>query len=322
MSSAVDRQLGAGTVEGFPTITLTSADRTTQADFVPEANMLCCSLRYRGAEVLHKGDGVHAYASRGATMGIPLLHPWANRLSSYEYRVAGKHVVLPHGTGLIADDGAGLPIHGVVPGLMRWDVSARNAQRLRARFRWASPPLLRLFPFAHELTVDVTIATGTLTIATTLLSTGDDSVPVSFGYHPYLRIPGIRRQDWQVDIGASRRLVLDERMIPTRERQPVARRALILEDTSLDDGFDALAAPATFAASASDTRIAAEFLEGYAYAQIYAPARSDFVCFEAMTAPTNALNSGDGLRLLNPGEQHHAAFTIAVTGKFTDGVDD
>jgi hypothetical protein len=29
------------------------------------------------------------------TMGIPLLHPWANRLSGFEYHVADKHVVLP-----------------------------------------------------------------------------------------------------------------------------------------------------------------------------------------------------------------------------------
>jgi aldose 1-epimerase len=99
MSSAIDHDTSASTVDGFPTITLTSADRTTEAVFVPAANMLCCSLRYRGAEVLDRGGGVYAYASRGKTMGIPLLHPWANRLSSYEYRVAGKHVVLPRGPG-------------------------------------------------------------------------------------------------------------------------------------------------------------------------------------------------------------------------------
>jgi hypothetical protein len=46
-------------------------------------------------------------------MGIPLLHPWTNQLASYEYHAAGKHVILPGGTGLVPDDEAGLRIHGV-----------------------------------------------------------------------------------------------------------------------------------------------------------------------------------------------------------------
>jgi len=35
-------------------------------------------------------------------------------------------------------------------------------------------------------------------------------------------------------------------------------------------------------------------LEGHSYAQVYAPAGGDFICFEPMTAPTDALVSGDG----------------------------
>jgi hypothetical protein len=31
-----------------------------------------------------------------------------------------------------------------------------------------------------------------------------------------------------------------------------------------------------------------------------------------MTAPTNALRSGDGLALVAPGEEHRAAFTLAL----------
>jgi len=55
-----------------------------------------------------------------------------------------------------------------------------------------------------------------LEIATTVRATGPDPVPVSFGFHPYLRVPGARRNTYRVSLGAFRRLVLDERMIPTR----------------------------------------------------------------------------------------------------------
>jgi galactose mutarotase-like enzyme len=38
----------------------------------------------------------------------------------------------------------------------------------------------------------------------------------------------------------------------------------------------------------------------------------DFVCFEPMTAPTNALLSGDGLRSVDPSESFSAKYTITV----------
>ena len=39
--------------------------------------------------------------------------------------------------------------------------------------------------------------------------------PVTFGYHPYLRLPGVPRAAWHVELPVVRRLELDERGIPT-----------------------------------------------------------------------------------------------------------
>jgi aldose 1-epimerase len=81
------------------------------------------------------------------TMGIPLLHPWANRLNGFHYRVAGEGVALPHGESLIPLDDSGLPIHGAMPALMRWEVARVSHTSLTGRLRWTSAELLRLFPF-------------------------------------------------------------------------------------------------------------------------------------------------------------------------------
>jgi len=109
--------------ERVDSVRLCSADGSTEAEFVPEANMVCGLLRYQGVECLHQGGGVGAYALDGMTMGIPLLHPWANRVNGFPYRVADKEVVLPRGENLIPLDDAGLPIHGAMPALMRWEVA-------------------------------------------------------------------------------------------------------------------------------------------------------------------------------------------------------
>ena len=80
---------------------------------------------------------------------------------------------------------------------------------------------LELFPFAHELRFDASLSDQALTITTTSRATGEDPVPVSFGYHPYLRVPGAGRETWKVTLGAFRHLIVDERMIPTGEREPI-----------------------------------------------------------------------------------------------------
>ena len=302
-----------GSADGFDSITLTSADGTTSAEFVPAANMLCCSLTVDGDELLDRRRGVRAYAEQGKTMGIPLLYPWANRLARFGYRAAGRDVTLSEDDSRIPRDDAGLPIHGVLPGLLRWELEDRRApDAIAARLRWGSDELLELFPFVHEVRCEASIGRGELTLATTVTAATDAPVPVSFGYHPYTRVPGAGRDDWLVTLGASDRLVLDHRSIPTGERAPIEREPFRLAGVSLDDAFDAPSDP-VFTAAVGDAALAVAFLGGYSYAQVFAPAGQEFICFEPMTAPTNALDSGDGLTVLGPGESYRAAFRITLS---------
>jgi aldose 1-epimerase len=306
--------------DGFDSIVLTSADGSTTAEFVPDANMLCCSFIVDGDELLDRRRGVRAYAEQGKTMGIPLLYPWANRLAWFGYRAADKEVTLSTEDERIPRDGNGLPIHGVLPGLLHWELLESGADTggaVAARLAWRSDELLELFPFAHELGVEATVGRGELTITTTVTAGDDGPVPVSFGYHPYTRVPGAGRDDWQVTLDASNQIVLDDQSIPTGERAPIERQSFPLAGVSLDDAYDASPdvgeGPATFAAAAGDATLTVEYLSGYAYAQVFAPPGQEFICFEPMTALTNALNSGDGLTVVAPGESYRAEFRIALS---------
>ena len=44
--------------------------------------MVGSSLADGEVEFLGQRRGLHAYVTTGRTMGIPILYPWANRLSS------------------------------------------------------------------------------------------------------------------------------------------------------------------------------------------------------------------------------------------------
>ena len=304
-------------VDGFATVGIVSGGGALEAHFVPDANMLCHSLTHDGVELLHTGRGVEAYATRGKTMGIPLLHPWANRLSRPGYAVGGHEVTLPPPDGRYGLDPNGLPIHGALPGLLRWEVIETGAtDRMSARLDWSAaggPGLMELFPFAHELRIDALVGDAGLELVTTLRATGDAAVPVSFGYHPYLCPPGdAPRADWRVSLGATERLVLDDRMIPTGATVPLEPQRFALDGQSWDDGLAGLTSPPEFSVSAGAQTVTVTFDDGFAYAQVFAPDGQDFICFEPMTAPTNALQDGSALTLVAPGEEYRTAFSIAV----------
>jgi aldose 1-epimerase len=299
----------------LPTVTISSPTRETEAEFVPRANMVCCSLRHRGAELLDSAHGLQAYAERGKTMGIPLLYPWANRLAEPSYQVGETIVRLPPPDQRYATDPNGLPIHGALPDHLRWqtdDGSPRD--RLSARLGSDAPALRELFGFEHELELQAQVAPGTLTLTTTLRATGSQSVPVAFGFHPYLTIPGTPRGRWQVTLGASERLVLDDHMIPTGRREPLAEREFTLGEQSWDDGLAGLDPESPrFSVSDGETTVTVTFEEGFGYAQVYAPPAHDYICFEPMTAPTNALRSGEGLTLVAPGGEYRTRWSVSVT---------
>jgi galactose mutarotase-like enzyme len=134
-------------VEGYDAIRLRSASAHLDATFVPTAGMVGASLRDAGDELLGRGLGVHCYARGGTTMGIPLVHPWANRLAADEYRVNGTVVRLRPDSPLVARDEHGLPIHGLLGGSPHWVLRHANGNgngnphgRSRPRSTSASTP--------------------------------------------------------------------------------------------------------------------------------------------------------------------------------------
>jgi aldose 1-epimerase len=307
-------------IEGsLESVCLIDKGAALEATFVPAAGMICCSLRHRGEELLAQNDGISAYAERGKTMGIPLLYPWANRLADFEYEVAGRTVAVPHDPGRIALDPNGLPIHGVIGGRMAWEITrgpGGDGRSLSAELSWSEsePELFEVFPFRHELRYEARLDDGRLEIVVTVHACGADTVPVAFGFHPYLCLPGVPRERWRIELPPMRRLALDANQIPNGLEGAEPAESFELSERVYDDGFDAVSETAWFSAAVAGRRIELAFREGYPCAQVYSPSGGQFICFEPMTAPTNALRSGTGLRLLAPGERYSSAFSVRVEG--------
>ena len=293
-------------------VTLRDPSSALSAVYVPGAGMIATSLSDDGTELLGQRRGLDAYVSAGKTMGIPLLYPWANRLSAKTYELDGETVTLASDAYGVRTDGNGLPIHGLLAAYPGWRIQAVSDQKLTAELDFgARHELAASFPFPHLVELTVELSDRTLTVSTIVTPTADKAVPLVYGYHPYLRLPDVPRAQWQVDMPTMRHLLLDDTGLPTGTTEARPATAEPLGDTVFDDGFDQVADGAVFAVSGGGRRLEVRFERGYPAAQIFAPAGETVICFEPMTAPTDALRRG-GYRCARPGAPDTTAFSIKV----------
>ena len=308
-----DAAVRIGAVEGEAAVTLSAGE--LEATFLPGLGLLGTSLRHRGQELLALPGGVAGYRGGNVT-GLPLLAPWANRLPGWRYRAAGAEVDLD-GLDLHTDPG-GLPIHGTLTAHGGWRLERLAAEDgsavLQASLDYgAFPELLAAFPFPHRLTVTLTVREATLAVAITLEATGQRPVPVAFGWHPYLRLPGAPRAAWRLLLPDRVHRDLDDRGLPTGKTADEPAEADPVGDRTYDDLYALGQGPAArhLGLEAAGRRLLVGYGQGYGHAQVFAPPGADFVCLEPMTGPTAALAVGT-TPLVDPGGSFTAEFTVRV----------
>ena len=292
---------------GEPAVELVSGGLA--ATFTPGIGMTGVSLRSRGDEYLALPGGLDALRS-GRTGGLPLLAPWANRLAQRRYRAAGVTVSLEDPD--LPVDEHGLPIHGFLVGAPGWSVDRLATRGDTARLRASIAVDAPAFPFPHRIEVSAIVREPVLRVDTTIVPTGRRSVPIAFGWHPYLRLPDGARRTWRLRLPPRRHLAVDALGIPTGDVRPEPAEAAPIGSRTFDDGY----------ALGRDRRLAIESEQGhslemragtnYPCAQVWVPSGRQFVALEPMTAPTNALVDRVA-PVVRRGESSTASFTLTLT---------
>ena len=287
-----------------------------EATFLPEMGMLCTSIQADGEQYLALPGGVRAFAS-GHTTGLPLLHPWANRLGGDRYVACGAEVDLT-GSPVLHRDAKGLPIHGTMVGPRTWEITELRAGTKRATLLAAyeygtEAAELAAFPFPHTVEVDSSVRGRSLRVRTTIRPTTEQKVPVAFGWHPYLRIPGARRSGWTLQLPKRKHIVLDDLGLPTGEVVPEKAEDEPIGRRIFDDGYQMGGRPPwSLSLAAGSKRIMLSLDEGYPVAQVWVPPRKLFASIEPMTARTNGLGAGLTPKV-KAGFEFYATFTITIT---------
>jgi aldose 1-epimerase len=305
----------------FEVVSLSSPANVV-ASFVPGAGMVCSSMLHDGEEMLGQRYGLAGYVELGKTFGVPILAPWANRLGRMAYAVVHegggvRRIDVHPNTPNLRFDAYGQPIHGLLRGSRDWQVLEVQATAteawITARLTFDQKRLdFSAFPFEHEIDLKATLRGTSLTFSTEIHATGQDEVPIAFGWHPYLSIPGLDRADWEVYLPFTRRCPLDSTLLPTGTREDVEPIIGHLGDRPLDDLFADVANGTTAYIRGNGRKMSIRFDTGYDWAILYGPPNRNHICVEPMTAASDPFSGQDPMEVVPRGGTFRAAFTLRV----------
>ena len=318
------------TVDGLDVLRLTDAVRATEVSIARSMGNNSYEMKVNGKNAFWMPfTSLKAWEANPSYAGNPFLAPWANRLDEDAFYANGKRYPLNPGLGNFRRDGNGLPIHGLLAYWPEWELTSLAADGVCAQAAcrlefWRYPDLMAQFPFAHTIHMTYRLREGALEVETAIENHSTESMPVSIGYHPYFKIHDAPRDSWKVHVAAREHVELSTLLVPTGERKPVfLPDPVSLASTQLDDVFTNLVrgadGRAEFWVQGVEERISVVYGPNYNVAVIYAPPGKDFICFEPMTAITNAMNLAHkgvykDLRSIPPGGKWRESFWVRTSG--------
>ena len=262
-------------------------------------------------------DGYPVGEIAGGARGQPLI-PWPNRTRDGRYEWNGRTLQLD-----ISEPSLGNAIHG----LARWR-NWRSGERSAAAVTMshvlhASPG----YPWTLELELRYELSARGLAVAASARNASATQAPFGIGFHPYLAALGALRIDaCTLTLPAATRLIADARAIPSSS-EAVAGGAFDFHeprpigDLVIDDCFTDLErdgegiARVTLGSGGRTTTLWLD--RSFAFVMVFsgdtlepAAARRG-LAVEPMSCAPDALRSGAGLVVLEPGAVHSARWGLA-----------
>lgn len=253
-----------------------------------------------------------------------LLAPWPNRLQDGRFEWDGRQHQTP-----LSEPENGNAIHGLVR-WSTWTAADRADDRVTMEFRLHPQPG---WPWTLDFSVAYQLDDAGLGVHTSVVNSTEvngGSCPIGLGWHPYVAAAGGLVDDLVLTVPAAERYQSDARGIPVG-RGPVGgteldfRRGRRIGDARLDAAFTSLdrdragravieVEPDGRTAAASGVRLWMD--QAYTHLMIFSgdtlaePVRRRGLAIEPMTCAPDMLRSGDGRRILHPGERLDASWGI------------
>lgn len=247
-----------------------------------------------------------------------LLVPWPNRVRDGRYSFAGQTRQLA-----LTEPEQGHAIHGLVR-WATWAVVDHSPTSATLEHLMLAQPG---YPHVLAVRVEHRLDEHGLTVTVTATNRGDSAAPYGSGAHPYIRASATTIDGCLLRVPAATRLTTDERQIPVgtepvagteydfREPRAIGNTRLDTAYTDLERDHDGIAEVHLEDPESGD---AVRFWmdAAHSHLMIYtgdtlSARRRHGLGVEPMTCPPNALASGEGLVVLEPGASHVARWGIS-----------
>lgn len=272
------------------------------------------TLRYAGVDLT---EPFPETATPPSADGIVLV-PWPNRVKDGRWELEGTVQQLA-----LTEPQFGNASHG----LLRYQPYTLVSRSDSSVTQSASIYPQAGYPFLLDTTVEHELDTEGLTVTHTIANRGENRAPVAIGAHPYLRVGDVPADELTLTVHATTRFETDDRLNVTGETLvsgtpfDLSSGARVSE-LDVNAGFGGLTEHPEHVLAAADGRRVILWTEPeFAYVQVFThrsfatkPQGEVALAVEPMTAPANALNTGQGLRWLEPGEEWTVRWGIRPEG--------
>lgn len=288
---------------------------TTIAKVAPGSGLNVYSITVDGFEYLHQPDSPERVP--GVSCGVPILYPTPNRVKGGTFTFQDSKVQFE------PLNGRGNHIHGLV-NRQSWKVTKTEATpesaSVTCQIDFAEgSELAQLFPFSHQLRVQVLVKDGSVRWNYVVDNkNGQSDVPFGFALHPYFVYQGDRARTF-LTIPASHWMESIQqlptgKLVEARDLEYSLGEPMSLENTKFDDVFWGMtpASPTLIDFRDRGRQIRIQASQEFTHLVVWTPPRP-FFGIESQTCSTDAHN------LHSQGKVKEAHLQIAEAGKAKTG---
>lgn len=282
------------TQDQYETYILTDHNAQSRLEVVPERGGIVTRWNIQGQEIFYLDAERFKDPNLSVRGGIPILFPICGNLVNDTYTYLGQDYTLKQ--------------HGFARNLP-WQVtdSATSDMAVLTLTLKSNDQTRSVYPFEFEVTFTYRLKGNTLDIDQRYTNHSAEPMPFSTGFHPYFLTSDKTKLEFD---------------IPGSEYQEKQTQAVHPFTGSFDFSCDEI--DVAFGQLSNNTASVTDPERGLAIALTYTDAYStlvfwtvkgkDFYCLEPWSAPRNALNTGENLTHLAPGESSETS--VRLTAKF------
>lgn len=263
---------------------------TTRATVLPQRGALVTHFSVEGEELLFLDPTTLADPAKSVRGGIPVLFPIAGKLKDDRFTTDGRSFFLPQ--------------HGFAR-KKAWSVREQGEDFVSLKLS-SSEETLKHFPWKFSCTFDIRLSPRTLLLSWTTKNLDAQPLPLHLGFHPYFYVPQAVKAEAFVETQASRAFDNTKAETVPFVGLPLTQREVDLH--LLDHG----STKTVLHRGASLKPVKLSWSDAFNTLVVWTLVGRDFVCVEPWTGRGDALNRGEVLPLIAPGEMRTVSFQMGL----------